>query len=98
MTGTTSSLLAPLPAHPHAPASAFTPLFAGFDAKCRAQFAAQPAMVLVGGHITALSPGFCEVSLPFDKKITQQVGYLHGGVVSMIADSACGFAALSGLG
>ena len=34
-----------------------------------------------------------EIRLPYSSKLTQQNGYLHAGIVTMIADSACGYAA-----
>jgi uncharacterized protein (TIGR00369 family) len=33
--------------------------------------------------------------MPFSEKLTQQHGFIHGGVVTMLCDTACGFAALS---
>ena len=34
-----------------------------------------------------------EITLPYRQDLTQQNGYLHAGVVTTIADSACGYAA-----
>jgi ribosomal protein L2 len=34
-----------------------------------------------------------EISLPYRLDLTQQHGYLHAGIVTTIADSACGYAA-----
>ncbi len=34
-----------------------------------------------------------EIRLPYSSALTQQNGYLHAGIVTMIADSACGYAA-----
>jgi uncharacterized protein (TIGR00369 family) len=73
----------------------FEPKFPGYAAKCQAEFAAQAASRLIGATMSTIGPGVCEISLPHDSKLTQQVGYVHGGIISMIADSACGFAALS---
>jgi uncharacterized protein (TIGR00369 family) len=35
--------------------------------------------------------------MPYDRRLTQQHGFLHGGIVSAGLDSACGFAALTTL-
>jgi len=35
------------------------------------------------------------VVLPFRDDLTQQKGFVHGGIIGMIADSACGYAAYS---
>ena len=36
-----------------------------------------------------------EVVLPFRDDLTQQKGFVHGGIIGMIADTACGYAAYS---
>ena len=62
-----------------------------------ANFARQPAMALIGAELKLLSPGVVEVSFPFRKELTQQDGFIHAGIISTAADSACGYAALSGM-
>lgn len=58
-------------------------------------FNRQKAMRLIGATISAIEPGHCEIELPFRDDLTQQKGFVHGGIVGMIADSACGYAAYS---
>ena len=70
----------------------FTPPNPDYAARTRDSFARQPAMTLIGAAITALEPGFCEVTLPHRADLTQQHGFIHGGVTGMIADSASGYA------
>ena len=50
-------------------------------------------MQLIGAELTLVEPGVVEISLPYRKDLTQQDGYLHAGIVTTIADSACGYAA-----
>jgi uncharacterized protein (TIGR00369 family) len=52
-------------------------------------------MTLIGAAMTRVEPGFCEVQLPYRADLTQQHGFIHGGIVAMIADSACGYAGYS---
>jgi uncharacterized protein (TIGR00369 family) len=66
-----------------------------WDNKVRASFARQTFMDTIGARLTALSPGYCEVELPFRGDLCQQNGYLHGGVVTAIAANATGYAAFS---
>jgi uncharacterized protein (TIGR00369 family) len=66
-----------------------------WDAKVRASFARQTFMDTIGARIAALSPGRCEVEMPFRADLCQQHGYLHGGVVTAIAANAAGYAALT---
>ncbi|HEY4374210.1 MAG TPA: PaaI family thioesterase [Burkholderiales bacterium] len=66
-----------------------------FDAKVRGSFARQAAMNLIGARLSELAPGHCELRLPFRDDLTQQHGFIHGGIVGMIADSACGYAGYS---
>lgn len=50
-------------------------------------------------HIKATIPiieqGKVEIHLPVWDGVTQQNGFVHGGVIGMIADSAAGYAAMS---
>lgn len=73
----------------------FKPQAADYDARVRDSFSRQPAMHLIGASIAALSPGFCELVLARRADLTQQHGFVHGGIVGMIADSAAGYAAFS---
>lgn len=66
-----------------------------WDAKVRASFARQTFMNTIGARIAALSPGRCDVEMPFRHDLCQQHGYLHGGVVTAIAANAAGYAALT---
>ena len=58
-------------------------------------FANQPVMNLIGARLGLVAPGIVEIVLPFRQDLTQQNGYLHAGVVTTIADSACGYAAFT---
>ena len=52
-------------------------------------------MGLIGGELTRVEPGVVEIALPYRADLTQQDGYVHAGIVTTIADSACGYAAYS---
>jgi len=79
----------------NAPPPRFEPRDPAFAERVRASFARQKAMDLIGARLTVLEPGYAEVALPFRPDLTQQKGYVHGGILGMIADSACGYAAYS---
>jgi len=66
-----------------------------FEARVRDSFERQPAMHLIGARMTVARPGHCEIELLRQPKVTQQHGFVHGGIVGMIADSAAGYAAYS---
>jgi len=66
------------------------PLFAE---RVRASFARQQAMNLIGARMAVVEAGYTEIHLPYKPEVTQQHGYIHGGIVGMIADSAAGYAA-----
>ena len=77
------------------PLERFTPQDPEFAARVRASFGRQRAMQLIGASLANVEPGFCEIHLPWRDDLTQQKGYIHGGIIGMIADSACGYAAYS---
>ena len=58
-------------------------------------FSRQKAMTLIGATLSAVEPGASEISLPYRADLTQQKGFVHGGIIGMIADSAAGYAAYS---
>lgn len=64
-----------------------------FAERVRDSFARQHAMSLIGATMPVVEAGYTEIHLPYKEDITQQHGYIHGGVVGMIADSAAGYAA-----
>ena len=73
----------------------FVPRDTDFEARVRASFARQKAMDLIGARLTVVEPGYTEVALAYRDDLTQQKAYIHGGILGMIADSACGYAAYS---
>ena len=56
-------------------------------------FAKQRVMDLIGAELTRVEPGVIEITLPYRTDLTQQHGYIHAGIITTIADSACGYAA-----
>ena len=66
-----------------------------FASRIRESFNRQKAMTLIGASLGSVMPGAVEIMLPFRDDLTQQKGYIHGGIIGMIADSAAGYAAYS---
>ena len=76
-------------------APAFVPMDPQFASRVRDSFGRQKAMALIGASLTLVEPGYVEIALPFREDLTQQKGYVHGGILGMIADTACGYSAFS---
>ncbi len=72
-----------------------TPVSKEIDARVRGSFARQTIMATLGAEIAAVRAGEVEIVLPFSDQILQQHDFIHAGAVATIADSACGYAALS---
>ena len=66
-----------------------------FADRVRASFALQHAMSLIRATLPLVEAGRTEIHVPHWEGIEQQHGFVHGGVVGALADSACGFAALT---
>lgn len=66
-----------------------------FEAAVRESFARQRVMARIGARLISVSAGEVEIELPFHRDLTNQHGFVHAGIVTMIADNACGYAALS---
>jgi len=71
------------------------PLNPAFAEEVQRSFARQPLMGLIGATLTLVEPGVVEITLPYRADLAQQDGYVHAGIVTTIADSACGYAAYS---
>ena len=63
--------------------------------RLRTSFAKQGLMRLFGAEMTHIAPGEVEISLRPKPELSQQHGFVHGGALTAIADSAAGYAALS---
>jgi uncharacterized protein (TIGR00369 family) len=66
-----------------------------FADRVRESFDRQQAMTLIRAELPVVEHGRTEIHLPHWNGVTQQHGYVHGGVVGMIADSAAGYAAMT---
>lgn len=66
-----------------------------FAERVRRSFARQHAMALIRATLPVVEPGRTEIHLPHWDGVEQQHGFVHGGVVGMIADSAAGYAAMT---
>ncbi len=73
----------------------FEPCNPCYAQRVRSSFDRQKVMTLLGAQLTHLTPGECEIQLPFKPELTQQHGYFHGGIIGTIADSAGGYAGYS---
>lgn len=60
-----------------------------------ASFDRQTAMHLIRATLPVIGHGRTEIHVPHWNGIEQQHGFVHGGVVGMIADSAAGYAAMT---
>lgn len=65
------------------------------ERRCRESFARQQAMTTIGATVETMQSGEVVLAMPFSEKLTQQHGFIHAGVIAMLADNACGFAAFS---
>ena len=52
-------------------------------------------MQTLGARLTSVEPGEVVIEMPYRVDFTQQDGFIHGGIVTSILDSACGYAAFS---
>ena len=65
------------------------------DTRVRESFARQKVMATIGARVDVVRSGHVELSLDVRDDLTQQNGFVHAGVLAALADSACGYAALT---
>jgi acyl-coenzyme A thioesterase PaaI-like protein len=70
--------------------NAFTPKVANFEERVRASFDRQPFMQTIGASLARVAPGEAEIVMAVTPRLGQQHGFVHAGVVSALADTACG--------
>lgn len=58
-------------------------------------FNKQGFMKTLGAKIVAIETGMVKISCNRNEGLTQQHGFFHAGVITSIADVACGYAALT---
>jgi uncharacterized protein (TIGR00369 family) len=61
-------------------------------------FESQPFSRYIGARLHEVGPGTAELRLPIIEDLTQQHGFVHGGVISYLADNAITFAGGLALG
>lgn len=66
--------------------------------KITASFAKQGLMQTIGATLAYVAEGEVHIAMPFSDAVSQQHGFVHGGVITSIVDSACGYAALTKTG
>jgi uncharacterized protein (TIGR00369 family) len=76
-------------------AARFEPQDPQFAARVHASFERQHAMKTLGASLVSVEPGVAVIELPWALALTQQHGFLHGGILAAGMDSACGYAAFS---
>ena len=60
-----------------------------------ASFSKQAFLALIGAELEHVGKGKVVISCNHKDTLTQQQGFLHGGVVTSLADVSCGYAALT---
>ena len=73
----------------------FEPRDPDFETRIRDSFSRQAAMHTLGAVLGRVAPGEVKIEMPYRADLAQQHGYMHGGIITAILDSACGYAALS---
>ena len=58
-------------------------------------FYKQGFMQTLGAKLISIESGLVKIECDFNEKLTQQHGYFHAGVLTSLADVACGYAAHS---
>ena len=73
----------------------FEPRDEAFRDRVRGSFERQAFVNFIGAELTLVEPGAVDIALDFKGELAQQHGYVHGGMITAIADAAAGYAALT---
>lgn len=73
----------------------FQPRDPDYETRVRRGFARQSLLATLGATLERVEPGEVEVALAPAPHILQHYGFVHGGAVTTIGDTAAGYAALT---
>ena len=73
----------------------FAPKNPDYADAVKESFAGQAIMATIGARLGEVRPGYCEIHLPHHDGLTQGDGYIDGGMICAIGDSAGGYAAMT---
>jgi uncharacterized protein (TIGR00369 family) len=79
----------------HNPNTSWEPTNPNYVSLIKESFSRHGLTATLGASLALISPGEIHIDMPFAKHLTQQNGYIHAGVITSLADNACGYAALS---
>lgn len=65
--------------------------------RIKQSFDKQGIMKTLHAQLAAVENGKVKIVCEFSEVLTQQHGYFHAGIITTIADSACGYAALTAM-
>lgn len=65
--------------------------------KIEESFSQQGLMRTLGARLAKIERGSVQIECDFSEALSQQHGFFHAGVLTSLADSACGYAALSAM-
>ena len=75
--------------------STFEPRDPDYANRMQDSFENQAFMGFLGAVMAQVTPGAVEIHLPFQKGLTQQYGFFHGGAIGTLADVTGGYSAFS---
>jgi uncharacterized protein (TIGR00369 family) len=75
--------------------TSFTAANPAFEQRVRDSFALQKVMKTIGAKIRSVTSGQVSIAMSYSDELTQQHGFIHGGIIATLLDSACGYAAFS---
>lgn len=76
-------------------APAWPPTNPNYASAIEESFRRQGLTQTLNASLSFIGPGEVHISMPFAAHLTQQNGFIHAGVITSLADNACGYAALS---
>ena len=73
----------------------FSPKNTQYEAKVNDSFECHQVMKKVDARVLGIMPGHLELEFSYHTKLTQQQGFNHSGIIPIVLDSACVYAAFS---
>jgi uncharacterized protein (TIGR00369 family) len=66
-----------------------------FEARVRARFEQSRVMKMLSTRLTRIALGEADIELPYKADFCQSHGFIHGGIIGTLLDTACGYASFT---
>ena len=66
-----------------------------FESRVRDRYEHSRVMKMLGAKLTYIALGEVDIEMPYKEDLCQSHGFIHGGIIGTLLDTACGYASFT---